>query len=99
MPSTAVRGTTGVTSILAIDDLRDIAVSMASQSLISKKKRGPAPTGQGTPVLVRMQPLLLTALASWAAEKGNAGLSRPETVRRALMEHLKNMGYYIQGSK
>ena len=64
-----------------------------------KKKRGPVPTGQGTPVLVRMQPLLLTALASWAAEKGNSKLSRPETVRQALMEHLQNMGYYIQGSQ
>ena len=73
---------------------------MTSQSLVSKKKRrGPVPTGQGTPVLVRMQPLLLTALASWAAEKGNSGLSRPETVRQALMEYLKHMGYYIQGSQ
>ena len=73
---------------------------MKSESAVSKKKkRGPAPTGQGTPVLVRMQPLLLTALDSWAAEKGNSGLSRPETVRQALMEHLQNMGYYIQGSQ
>ena len=73
---------------------------MMSQSpLPKKKKRGPAPTGQGTPVLVRMQPLLLTALQSWAAEKGETGLSRPETVRQALMEYLKTMGYYIQGSK
>ncbi len=86
-------------STLAIESLRDIAICMTSDSQSPKKKRGPAPTGQGTPVLVRMQPLLLTALASWAAEQGNPGLSRPETVRQALIEHLKNMGYYIQGSQ
>ena len=73
---------------------------MTSEAAIMKqKKRGPAPTGKGMPVLVRMQPLLLTALDSWAAEQGNPGMSRPETVRQVLMKYLQNMGYYIQGSQ
>src|SRR5690242_12204148 len=37
----------------------DIRVSMARQSVISRKKRGPPPTGKGVPILVRLQPPLL----------------------------------------
>src|SRR6266436_5000337 len=59
-------------------------VSMARQTVITKKRRGPAPTGKGTLVGVRLQPAQLEALDAWIA-KQNAPLTRPEAIR-AMME-------------
>ena len=59
----------------------DIKVSMARQSVISKKKRGPAPTGKGEPVLVRLQPHRLRTLDAWR-ERQEDEPSRPEAIRR-----------------
>jgi hypothetical protein len=56
---------------------------MAKQT-VQPKKRGPAPTGIGTPVQVRLQPSHLKALDAWIA-KQNAPLTRPEAIR-AMME-------------
>ena len=51
---------------------------------VQPKKRGPAPTGKGTPVQVRLQPSQLTALDGWIATQ-SAPLTRPEAIR-AMME-------------
>lgn len=53
---------------------------MSSQETpISRKRRGPAPTGQGVPVLVRLQP---DQLAKLDAARGDQ--SRPEAIRAIL---------------
>jgi hypothetical protein len=57
---------------------------MAKQTVIAKKRRGPAPTGKGVPVVVRLQPPQLSALDAWIA-KQNQPLTRPEAIR-AMME-------------
>ena len=54
---------------------------MRKQTVLAKKRRGPAPTGKGTQVVVRMQPPALAALDAWAARQ-DGELSRPEAVRR-----------------
>ena len=57
---------------------------MAKQIVITKKRRGPAPTGKGTLVGVRLQPSHLTALDAWIA-KQHPPVTRPEAIR-AMME-------------
>ncbi len=56
---------------------------MARQTVITKKRRGPIPTGKGTLVGVRLQPDQLTALDVWIA-KQDAPLTRPEAIRGIL---------------
>jgi hypothetical protein len=47
----------------------------------SGKPSGPAPTGKGTPIQVRLQPDALARLDAWiAAQPDNP--SRPEAIRR-----------------
>jgi hypothetical protein len=58
-------------------------VSMKRQTVITKKRRGPAPTGIGTLVGVRLQPDRLAALDAWIATQGNA-MKRPEAIRAML---------------
>ena len=41
--------------------------SMARQSMIRKKKRGPPATGKGTPIMVRLQPSQLASVDAWIA--------------------------------
>jgi hypothetical protein len=56
---------------------------MAAQpTVISKKRKGPAPTGKGTPIMVRLQPDDLELLDLWIV--ANGGMSRPEAMRRIL---------------
>jgi hypothetical protein len=57
---------------------------MAKQTVITKKRRGPSPTGKGTLVGVRLQPAHLKALDGWIANQ-NAPMTRPEAIR-AMME-------------
>jgi hypothetical protein len=57
---------------------------MAKQTVITKKRRGPSPTGKGTLVGVRLQPPQLKALDAWI-DKQEASLTRPEAIR-AMME-------------
>ena len=61
---------------------------MAKQT-VQPKKRGPAPTGKGTPIQVRLQPSQLAALDGWIA-KQDAPLTRPEAIR-AMMETALNI--------
>jgi hypothetical protein len=57
---------------------------MKGQTVITKKRRGPAPTGKGTLIGVRLQPSHLVALDAWIA-KQDAPVTRPEAIR-AMME-------------
>jgi hypothetical protein len=56
---------------------------MARQSVISRKKRGPAPTGKGVPILVRLQPPLLANVDEWIS-KQDIPFTRPEAIRRLI---------------
>jgi len=57
---------------------------MAKQrTVITKKRRGPKPTGKGTLVGVRLQPPMLKALDSYIADFSEAR-SRPEAIRLIL---------------
>lgn len=51
-----------------------------SNTVTPKKRRGPAPTGKGTPLTVRFQPENLTELDEWIAEQPQK-FSRPEAIR------------------
>jgi hypothetical protein len=57
---------------------------MRGQTVLSRKKRGPAPTGKGTLIGVRLQPPQLSAIDAWAASQ-EPQPSRPEAIR-ALVE-------------
>jgi hypothetical protein len=48
------------------------------------KKRGPAPTGVGEPVQVRLHPPAMAALNAWIAEQPDPPRSRPEAIRRLI---------------
>jgi hypothetical protein len=59
----------------------------SQQTMTPQKRRGPAPTGKGEPITVRLQPEQVTALDEWIARQP-APLSRPEAIRHALAEFL-----------
>ena len=54
---------------------------MGKRTVLAKKRRGPAPTGKGVQVVVRLQPDPLRALDGWAA-KQNDYPTRAEAIRR-----------------
>jgi hypothetical protein len=54
---------------------------MKRQTVITKKKRGPAPTGKGELIGVRIQPNQLAGLDAWIAGQAPPP-SRPEAIRR-----------------
>jgi len=56
---------------------------MPRQSVISRKKRGPPPTGKGAPILVRLQPALLSKLDEWITNSDSSS-TRPEAIRRLI---------------
>jgi len=60
--------------------------------MVPKKKRGPAPTGKGTQVQVRLQPNLLLALDRFIADT-NHDKSRPEALRIAFRDWAIANGY------
>ena len=51
------------------------------ETMITKKRRGPPPTGKGELIGVRLLPEPLAALNAWIA-KQREPLSRPEAIRR-----------------
>ena len=61
---------------------------MGKQTVLAKKKRGPAPTGKGVQVVVRMQPAPLSDLDGWAASQ-NDKPTRAEAIRRLVELGLK----------
>jgi hypothetical protein len=56
---------------------------MPRQSVISRKKRGPPPTGKGVPILVRIQPPLLRTLDDWIGNQ-DISLTRPQAIRHLI---------------
>ena len=54
---------------------------MTKQSVLAKKRRGPAPTGKGVQVVVRWQPEPLDALDQWIARQQDKP-TRAEAIRR-----------------
>ena len=54
---------------------------MSRQLAKSDKKRGRPATGQGEPILVRLQPVQLGGLDRWIAHQDDQ-LTRPEAIRR-----------------
>jgi hypothetical protein len=61
---------------------------MKRQTVITKKRRGPAPTGKGTLVGVRMQPAELTDLDDWIKQQDDQQ-TRPQAIRRLVELGLK----------
>src|SRR5204862_5630048 len=51
------------------------------QTVLSQKKRGPAPTGKGELIGVRLQPAALSEVDAWIAGQDDHP-SRPEAIRR-----------------
>ncbi len=62
------------------------------ETLITKKRRGPAPTGVGTLVGTRLQPDLLEALDRFITDK-EPGMSRPEALRHVFRQWAIMHGY------
>jgi hypothetical protein len=56
--------------------------------VLAKKRRGPAPTGKGVQVVVRLQPYPLDALDKWAAKQKDHP-TRAEAIRRLVELGLK----------
>ena len=60
--------------------------------MLTKKRRGPAPSGKGTLVGVRLQPPLLAALDKFIADSpADNSLTRPEAVRLLLVASLQEL--------
>jgi hypothetical protein len=55
---------------------------MKRQTVITKKKRGPKPTGQGELIGVRIHPPQMKALDVWIKTQPEPRPSRPEAIRR-----------------
>jgi len=58
-------------------------------TVLTKKRKGPAPTGKGTLVGVRLQPDQLAALDAWIAKQPEP-MTRPEAVRRVLAKGMRD---------
>lgn len=56
--------------------------------MLAKKRRGPAPTGKGTQVVVRLQPPALAAVDAWIARQAEPQPSRPEAIRQLIADAL-----------
>lgn len=57
------------------------------ETLPAKKRRGPAPTGIGVQIGVRLHPPQLASLDAWIADQTDAP-SRPEAIRRLMLAGL-----------
>jgi hypothetical protein len=97
-----VQGRLGVSSILAVRLFFGTIILMKRQSLVPKKRRGPAPTGKGIQIQVRIQPNKLAQLDRWIANQ-NDRPSRPEAIRRiverALAHSSRPKGIKKKGTK
>jgi hypothetical protein len=61
---------------------------MGKQTVLAKKRRGPAPTGKGVQVVVRLQPEPLGALDKWVSKQKDRP-TRAEAIRRLVELGLK----------
>lgn len=66
---------------------------MAKQTVLAKKRRGPAPTGKGVQVVVRLQPGPLAALDKWIGRQPGE-MTRPEALR-AMMAMVVELGLKV----
>lgn len=57
-------------------------------TLISRKRKGPVPTGKGSPILVRLQPEPLAAVDAWREDQPDKP-TRPEAIRRLVEKGLE----------
>ena len=64
-------------------------MSVTKQDKMVAKKKGRPATGQGTPVMVRLQPDLLADLDKFILERP---MSRPEAIRLLTSDALIGMG-------
>ena len=64
---------------------------MKKKTPISKKRRGPAPTGVGKAQLVRIHDKQLAEIDAWVGHQHEA-ISRPEAIRR-----LVELGLMVKG--
>ena len=65
---------------------------MSSQETVqTRKRRGPKPTGKGVNVGVRLQPDALARLDAWIAKQPKP-VSRPEAIRAFVEAGLQMMG-------
>jgi hypothetical protein len=71
---------------------------MARQTVIPQKKRGPLPTGKGTPIMVRIRPKELSELDGWIKRQDDKP-SRPEAIRRLMQQALTNAASHQPMSK
>lgn len=66
--------------------------------VFATKKTGRPPTGIGTPIQVRLSAVQLEALDGWIEDERAAltgdNLSRPEAIRRLMVEALQRMGRF-----
>ena len=62
---------------------------MSEQETLVPRKRGPKPTGQGTPVQVRLQPTLLSTLDAWIERQPDPKPTRPEAIRQIVTDWLE----------
>jgi hypothetical protein len=63
---------------------------MRASTVIPRKKRGPTPTGKGTPVMVRLLPTPLNSLDAWIAAQPEPKPTRPEAIRRLVEQALRD---------
>lgn len=61
---------------------------MKRQTVLPQKKRGPAPTGKGTLIGVRLQPDILETIDAWIAKQPAPRPTRPEAMRSLAAEAL-----------
>ena len=71
-------------------------VMVAARQNDTKKKMGRPATGQGTPIMVRLQPDQLAVVDKWAEDNG--GLTRPEAVRRLIERGVGRTTKVMRGS-
>ena len=74
----------GVSPLKRLDNYGS-TVSVTMDVTLEKKKRGPAPTGKGTSLHVRLQPPELAMVDEWIAAQSKP-MSRPEAIRQMLAE-------------
>src|SRR4051794_26640462 len=72
----------------------DNMVSKMAQETLLARKRGPKPTGKGKLIGVRIQPPELAALDRAIGVENNPP-SRPEMIRRLVVEQLNARGFMV----
>ena len=75
----------------------DNTVFMAKQTVLTRKRRGPPPTGKGTLVGVRLLRSILNPLDTYISTRPEPTPSRPEMIRKILEDRLTHEGLIEPG--